>query len=150
MGTDISAVTMIGLRVPHEKMFAGVEKTPRFDHERDYPREWKVDPVSGRELWWENPIPVKGYDPERWTFGSYAAVPFDDGRFERGSWTMIAILRRETASDRCPGPYFVYEDVPTEKWLSENKARLRWLIEQAGLEWCEDNFGLWTYLNISY
>ena len=79
-----SASTILGVKVDSS---AFVEKTRTFDH--DFPDNWNVDPVSGRELWHKK---IRNLDFKNFDFSSAKQITVTESGYKSGDFIVGYVL----------------------------------------------------------
>ncbi len=130
MGVDFYSNALIGLKVKRDQVVKLV-KAKIFAH--DYPEHWEVDPVTKRNLWYE--------DEEEEDVSPYTL--FDCG--EHSGVAIIALRQAESDSHRSSSdPGFCSLDDYTEKEVGN----FRRAMKERGL-WSDKDFGLWAVSYVS-
>jgi hypothetical protein len=156
---DYYATVVVGVRINDTKLY---EKRTVKAFPHNHPESWKVDPVTGRELWQTkdvfkldgNPIFVREYDwrdPKRRPKEARAALVHSErdetSRSRRSDWTFVGRLvahihvgYREEGIAGIGG--LAHTAIGDEKKFLEN------LLTPLGL-WDESEFGIWLVGDVS-
>ena len=155
MGVDYYAYAIMGVRLHDIPPKTIKMKKKAFDH--DYPRDYKVDPKTGKDLW---------LDEEEEVPTGTAAYEFDSDRHEENPLGPLPIFHEfQVAYSTDDKDQFIgvitnlissngdtdweFKTFPDIAGIAEIREKLKNLLEPFGL-WHEDEFGLYSVLHCSY
>ena len=136
MGCSVYGNAIVGLQVPWSKVCKGKKKVKAFEH--NHPKDWSVDPKTGKKLWHEENVFIAGWE------GEYAGEEFlcdyEVVRdYEDPDYAIICLSRAETRN-LLEGADPVRGNLPDAFEINDFKDKM----EKIGL-WDPLNFGLWAY-----
>ena len=143
MGCSYYAHSIIGVRLKRNQVFSNI-RVKAFDH--NYPTEWVVDPKTGKSLWKEETALAPGFsynDQEDLYFGKYKTV-MEDWDYDSSKPDLFVALYISTVSDR-QGKGKIHLD---PNLVDPHFQVFREECRKFGI-WSDENFGLWSYLEVS-
>ncbi len=159
MGADFYATTIVGVRIAGAKLYE-TRMVKAFEH--NHPANWKVDPVTGRELWRkeevskldDDPRFAKAYDwndVKRCPKAAKAAVVLSErdesSHSRRRDWVFVGRLTAHIhVGHRDEGIAGI--GALSHTAIGDEKKFLEDLLTPLGL-WDEAEFGIWLVGDVS-
>ncbi len=140
MGADWSAKTVLGVKVPEQKLYTTV-RVPGCAHPKG--EKDACCPHCGAKAWKELREPISGYDPDKLTLGAFAVVKGTHS--EHGATETFIAFRSLEAEENKQVLLLRLDD----ELIAKAKSALRTDLESHGL-WDESQFGIWCILYCSY